>query len=64
VFDISNQFRPEETGYFVPGPPEKMFDTRPGRPAVAHTADVFVDPNGVMYVTDWNAGLYILQYKG
>ena len=64
VFDISNQFRPEETGYFVPGPPEKMFDTRPGRPAVAHTADVFVDPNGVMYVTDWNVGLYILQYKG
>ncbi|HEY0359579.1 MAG TPA: hypothetical protein VGD11_13430 [Mycobacteriales bacterium] len=64
VFDISNQFRPEETGYFVPGPPERMFDTRPGRPAVAHTADVFVDPEGVMYVTDWNAGLYILQYKG
>jgi hypothetical protein len=64
VFDISNQFRPEEVAYFVPGAPEKMFDTRPNRPKVAHSADVFVDPNGVMYLTDWNTGLYILQYQG
>jgi hypothetical protein len=64
VVDISNQFRPEEVGYFVPGPPEKMFDTRPNRPKVAHSADVFVDRNGVMYLTDWNTGLYILQYQG
>ncbi|GAA1824115.1 hypothetical protein HC028_25855 [Planosporangium flavigriseum] len=64
VFDISNQFRPEEVAYFVPGPPEKMFDTRPNRPKVAHSADVFVDPNGVMYLSDWNCGLYILEYKG
>jgi hypothetical protein len=64
VVDISNQFRPEEVGYFVPGPPEQMFDTRPNRPKVAHSADVFVDPNGVMYLTDWNTGLYILQYQG
>jgi hypothetical protein len=64
VYDIRDQFRPEEVGYFVPPPPERMFDTRPNRPKVVHAADVFVDRNGVMYVTDWNLGLYVLQYKG
>jgi hypothetical protein len=64
VFDISDAFRPFETAHFVPAPPTRMFDTRPGRPAVAHSADVFVDPNGVVFATDWNVGLHILQYKG
>ena len=39
-----------------------MFDTRPNRPRVIQTCDVFVDADGVMYVTDYNAGLYVLQY--
>jgi hypothetical protein len=64
VFDISDAFRPEEVAHFVPGPPDQMYDTRPGRPKVVHSADVFVDPEGLMYVTDWNLGLYILQYRG
>jgi len=25
---------------------------------------VFVDREGLLYVTDYNAGLYILEYKG
>lgn len=64
VFDISDAFRPEEVAHFVPAPPEQMHDTRPGRPKVAHSADVFVDSEGLMYVTDWNIGLYILRYRG
>jgi len=31
---------------------------------VIQSCDVFVDKNGLMYVTDYNAGLYILEYKG
>jgi len=25
---------------------------------------MFVMPDGLMYVTDWNAGLNVLQYEG
>ncbi|MBI3704083.1 MAG: hypothetical protein HY244_09615 [Rhizobiales bacterium] len=28
------------------------------------SCDVFVDSEGLMYLTDTNAGLYILQYEG
>jgi hypothetical protein len=63
VFNIKNPFRPEEVAYFVPPPPEHMFDTRPNRPKVIQSCDVFVDREGLMYVTDYNAGLYILQYN-
>jgi len=30
----------------------------------ASSADCYVDPNGVMYLTDTNAGLHILQFTG
>jgi hypothetical protein len=31
---------------------------------VIQSCDVFVDKEGLMYLTDTNAGLYILQYEG
>jgi len=64
VFDLRDPFRPQQVAYFVPPPPEHMFDTRPGRPRVVQSCDVFVDQSGIMYVTDYNAGLYVLEYKG
>ncbi len=64
VFDIKNAFRPEEVAYFVPPAPQRMYDPRPASAQVIQSCDVFVDRNGLMYVTDYNAGLYILQYKG
>ena len=64
VFDISDQFQPEEIAHYVPPAPERMFDTRPNRPRVIQSCDVFVDRNGLLYVTDYNAGLYILEYTG
>jgi hypothetical protein len=64
VYDIANPFRPREAGYFVPPNPERMMDPRPHRPQVVLSCDVFVDPQGVMYVTDTNAGLNILQFEG
>ena len=39
--------------------------TLSNRPVVLHSADVFVDRNGICYCTDWSgAGLYIMEYKG
>ncbi|MFN3657888.1 MAG: LVIVD repeat-containing protein [Pseudolabrys sp.] len=64
VFDIGNPFAPREVAYFVPPPPEKLVDFRPNTAKVIQSCDVFVDANGVMYMTDTNAGLYILQYEG
>ena len=44
--------------------PKKMIDPRPKVTLAAKTADLFVMPDGLMYVTDWNAGLNVLQYEG
>lgn len=64
VYDIRDQFRPKEVAAFVPPPPAKWVDPRPNRPIVLHSADVFVDKNALCYVTDFSAGLYIVEYKG
>jgi hypothetical protein len=63
-FDIENQFQPREVAYYVPANPTKMMDPRPNRPQVIQSSDCFVDKNGLMYVTDPNAGLNILQFEG
>ena len=41
-----------------------LADTRPNRARVIQSADVFVDAAGLIYATDYNAGLYILEYDG
>jgi hypothetical protein len=64
VFDIRDQYHPVEVGALVPPPPAKMIDPRPNRPRVMQSVDVFVDRNGIVYSTDMNAGLYIMEYKG
>jgi hypothetical protein len=62
VFDIRDQYRPVEVGAMVPPTPARLVDPRPNRPRVLHSADVFVDKNGIVYCTDFNAGLYIMEY--
>ena len=64
AYDIANPFQPREIGYFVPRDPERMFDPRPNRPQVIQSCDCFVDAQGVMYLTNSNAGLNILQFEG
>jgi hypothetical protein len=64
VFDISNPFVPKEVGALVPAQPATLADTRPNRARVIQSADVFVDAKGLIYATDYNAGLYILEYGG
>jgi hypothetical protein len=62
AFDISNQYQPRQTGYFVASQPEPA---APGeaRPAL-HSADVFATPDGVCFLTDTGRGLFALQYTG
>jgi hypothetical protein len=64
VFDISNPFIPKEVGALVPPQPATLADTRPNRARVIQSADVFVDAKGLIYATDYNAGLYVLEFDG
>lgn len=61
VFDIRDPYRPNEIGALVPPAPARLMDARPGREKVIQSADVFVDARGLVYCTDYNAGLYILE---
>jgi hypothetical protein len=63
AYDVSNPFRPQELGFFVPPPPKTLLDPRPGIKRITHCADVYVDSNGLLYVTDYNGGFYVLQYQ-
>jgi len=64
AFDISDAYRPREIGAFVPAAPTRMIDRRPDRPKVIQSADVFVDAAGLIYATDYNAGLSIIEFAG
>jgi hypothetical protein len=64
VFDIKDAFAPKELAYWIPPAPRKMIDPRPKVTQAAKTADIYVQPDGLMFVTDWNAGLNVLQYQG
>jgi hypothetical protein len=64
VFDIKDAFAPREIAYWVPPAPKKLIDPRPNVALAAKSADILVTTDGLVYVTDWNAGLNVLQYEG
>jgi hypothetical protein len=64
VFDIKDAFMPKEVAYWVPPVPSKLIDPRPNVSLAAKTCDAYVTPEGLMYVSDWNAGMHVLQYEG
>lgn len=64
VYDISNAYQPKEVGALVPPPPAGLMDKRPGKKPIIQSCDIFVDRAGLAYVTDYNAGLYIMEYTG
>jgi hypothetical protein len=57
IVDLTDPFRPEEVGYFVPPAPAGQM--------APQTNDVFVDEDRLIYITDrYNGGLYIVAYDG
>jgi hypothetical protein len=64
IFDIRDAHQPREIGRYVPPSPTKILDPRPGYLPAPLSCDINVQPDGVMYLSDWNAGLHVLQYEG
>jgi len=64
VFDIRDAFAPREIAFWVPPTPQRLIDPRPNVSLAAKTCDAYVTPDGLMYVSDWNAGMHVLQYEG
>ena len=63
AFDVRDPYRPNEVGALVPPAPERLMDRRPNREKVIQSADVFVDARGLVYCTDYSAGLYIVEFE-
>ena len=57
-------FRSKEIASWVPPVPKKLIDPRPNIALAAQTCNVYVTTDGILYVSDWNAGLHVLEYKG
>src|SRR5881296_3372397 len=64
VLDIRDPFAPKEIASWVPPAPKKLIDPRPNVALAAKSADIYVTTDGLLYVSDWNAGLNVLQYEG
>lgn len=64
VYDVSNRRNPREAGFFLPPEPRRRFGPMPQGPLVTQSEDVLVDRRGLIYVTDKNQGLWVLQYTG
>ena len=63
VFDIRDAFAPKEIASWVPPVPTKLVDPRPNIAVAAQTCDALVTKDGLIYVSDWNAGMHVLEYK-
>src|SRR6266436_841578 len=64
VFDIKDAFAPKEIASWIPPTPKRLIDPRPNISLAAKTCDAYVTPEGLMFVSDWNAGMHVLQYEG
>jgi hypothetical protein len=68
IYDIKDPYRIEEIGYYVPGTPNVYYDPRgpehASNGAGVDVADVWVDQNGLCYLTSYNGGLEIVEFEG
>jgi hypothetical protein len=64
VYDVSGTREITEVGFAVPPPPARNVDPRAGQALVPQSADLIVSAEGLVIVSDLNAGLAILQFEG
>ncbi len=64
VFDIENASEPKGIRLLGSPVPKKLIGPCPNIALAAQTCDAYVSPGGIMYVSDWNAGMHVLEYKG
>ena len=65
VFDIRDAVRAEGDRLLGAAGAAASWSIRgPNVALAAKTCDTYVTPEGLMYVSDWNAGLHVLQYEG
>jgi hypothetical protein len=64
VFDLRDAYRPKEVARYIPPPPERVVDIRPGAEKVTQSTDIFAASDGTLYLTDTNGGLSILAFEG
>ena len=64
VYDISDRGAPAEVAFGVPPPPVRNIDPRASSALVPQSADLIVTAEGLVFVSDLNAGLTIMQFEG
>ena len=65
VLDISNPYRIEEVGFYLPTPNDNTHPMGEGQAIAIQTNDVTLDHRGLAYATDRaGTGLFILEYTG
>lgn len=63
IYDIADPYTPREIGYYIPPDPPERLGLLPKK-LVTQTEDVLVDRRGMIYITDKNWGLHILEWTG
>jgi hypothetical protein len=64
AYDISDPGAATEAGFAVPPQPARNVDPRASAALVPQTADLIVTAEGLIFATDLNAGMSILEFKG
>ena len=64
VYDISDAAAPTEVAWCVPPGPARTVDPRVSDVRVPQTSDVLVTQDGLVFASDLNAGLSIIEYLG
>ena len=64
IYDVSDPYRIEEIGYYVPGTPKVYYDPRGPEWQGMDVNEVWVDKKGIMYISQYNNGLEIVEFTG
>jgi hypothetical protein len=64
VYDISDTSAVTEVAFGMPPPPARNVDPRASSALVPQSADLIVTAEGLVFASDLNAGLSIMQFEG